>query len=92
MAAGELVHAVGWIAAVVMPLWNIPLIVRIERRRSASDLSLMWVLGVWVCILGMLPSALLSSDHIFKAFALINAVLFTGVVLQVIRYRHGSRP
>jgi hypothetical protein len=35
----------------------------------------------------MLPAALVSSDAVFRVFALVNAVLFTAVVIQVIRYR-----
>ena len=70
-----------------MPLWNIPLIITIERRKSAGDISLMWVLGVWVCIVLMLPSALVSPDAVFKTFSLTNTLLFTGVVIQVLRYR-----
>ena len=82
-----MMQTLGLIAAVVMPLWNIPLIIRIARRKSSKDLSLAWALGVWGCILLMLPSALASPDVIFKAFGIANTVLFTAVVVQIIRYR-----
>jgi len=81
------VEVVGLIAAVALPLWNIPLIIRIQRRKSSKDLSLWWVLGVWVCLLLMLPSGLRSSDMVFRAFTMANIVLFTGVVIQTLRYR-----
>jgi len=77
----------GMVAAVAMPLWNIPLILRIERRRSSADMSLAWAWGVLVCILLMLPSALISPDRVFRAFGIVNAVLFSLVVIQIIRYR-----
>lgn len=80
-------HTLGLIAAVVMPLWNIPLILRIGRRKSSKDISLSWALGIFACILLMLPSALASPDAIFRTFGIANTVLFAGVVVQVIRYR-----
>ena len=86
-AQAELVGILGLVAAVAMPFWNIPLIVRIQRRKSSRDISLAWVLGIWACILLMLPSALVSPDAIFRAFAVVNSVLFTAVVVQVLRHR-----
>ena len=78
---------VGLVAGVILPLWNIPLIVRIQRRKSSQDISLSWALGVFVCLLLMFPSALLSSDVVFKVFSIVNIILFTAVVVQVVRYR-----
>ena len=75
------------VATLSLPLWNIPLILHIERRKSSKDLSLPWVIGVWVSVLLMLPTALNSPDRIFRIYALINAALFTGVVVQALRYR-----
>ncbi len=77
---------IGLIAAVILPLWNIPLIIRIERRKSSDDVSLWWVLGVFICLLFMLPSALLSADRVYKTFSLVNIVFFGAVVFQVVRY------
>ena len=83
----EMMQWLGTIAAVVMPLWNIPLILHIRKRRSSRDISLPWVLGVWSCVLLMLPAGLASSDVVLKAFAVVNAVLFSAVAVQVLRYR-----
>ena len=82
-----MMQTLGLIAAVLMPLWNIPLIVRIEQRKSSKDISVPWALGVLSCILLMLPAALDSPDAIFKAFGIVNAVLFGAVVIQILRYR-----
>ena len=82
-----MIQAIGLIAAVAMPFWNIPLIVKIERRKSSRDFSLWWALGVLACILLMLPSAVISTDIVFKTFAVVNAILFSAVVVQIIRYR-----
>ena len=82
-----MIETIGMIAAVILPFWNIPLIVRIGRRRSSKDMSLWWTVGVFVCLLLMLPSGLTSPDRVFKVFSLVNIVLFGAVVVQVIRYR-----
>lgn len=39
MKHGDVLQVVGAIAAVVLPLWNIPLIVKIEKRKSSKDIS-----------------------------------------------------
>ena len=80
----------GVIAAVVLPFWNIPLIVRIQRRRSSRDISLLWTLGVLACLVLMLPAGLRSPDRVFRAFTVTNAALFSVVAAQVLRYRKGS--
>ena len=83
------VEQIGLVASVALPLWNIPLIVKIVKRRSSADISLGWVLGVWVCALLMAPSAFVSKDMVWRTFNVVNLVLFTGVVIAVLRYRKG---
>ena len=80
-------ETIGLIASICLPLWNIPLILNIVKRKSSADLSLMWVLGVWVCSLLMLPSGLMSKDIVLKAFSVVNITLFTGVTIAAIKYR-----
>lgn len=87
MGETKIMTLVGLIAGTALPLWNIPLIVRIGRRKSSRDLSLPWAVGVLTCIYLMLPAALASSDLVFKVFSVVNAVLFTAVVAQIVRYR-----
>ena len=82
-----MVKFIGLIAAIVLPLWNIPLIMRIHRRRSSTDISVPWALGVFTCLLLMLPSALVSPDLTFRVFAILNVILFGAVVVQVFRFR-----
>jgi uncharacterized protein with PQ loop repeat len=77
----------GMIAGVIMPLFNIPLIYKIWKRKSSSDLSLTWALGVWSTIIIMTPSAVLSADPVFRIFGIANAFLFTLVVIFVLKYR-----
>lgn len=82
-----LLYYMGLIAACVMPLFNIPLIRHIIRRKSSDDLDLTWVCGVWVCIILMTPSALMSPDMIFRAFAVLNLAFFSTVVFVTFKYR-----
>ncbi len=87
MTSPELVRLVGMVSAVALPFWNIPLIWRIQQRKSADDLSPAWALGVWVCLIGMLPSGLASPDGVFKVFAVMKLALFSGMAIQVLRFR-----
>ena len=87
MGAEAMIERIGLMAAVVMPLWNIPLIIKIEQRKSSKDMSLAWALGVLVCILLMLPAALHSPDATFRVFGVVNALMFSLVVIQIFRYR-----
>ena len=87
----SLIERIGLMAAIVLPFCNIPLILKIQRRRSSKDMSLSWTLGVWLCLLLMLPSGLASSDVVFKAFTIVNVLLFTGVVVQVLRFHFPQR-
>ena len=82
-----MIETIGLIAAIILPFWNIPLILRIQRRRSSDDISVLWAVGVFVCLLLMLPSGLISADRVFRVFTMTNIVLFGAVVVQVIRYR-----
>lgn len=75
-------------AGVVLPLFNIPLILRIIKRKSADDISLVWVFGVWICILLMSPAALISQDFAFRMFGWANLFFFTGVVFVTVKYHH----
>lgn len=87
MVDQQVIRTIGLIAGTVLPLWNIPLIVRIGRRKSSRDLSLTWAVGVLTCVYLMLPAALASADMVFKVFSVVNAVFFTAVVVQIVRYR-----
>ena len=74
-----------------MPFFDIPLIWRVMQRRSSQDISLVWTFGIWICILGMLPSSLVSVDPILKAFSIVNTLLFSAVVVAVVWYHPAVR-
>lgn len=83
-----MIHKIALIAAIILPLWNIPLIIRIVKRRSSQDVSVYWVIGVWVCLLLMAPSGFVSSDIVWRVFNITNFVLFSLVVVTVLAYRN----
>ncbi len=83
----DIIEKVGFIASVGLPLWNIPLMLKIIQRKSSEDISLHWVFGVWGCILLMAPSGLRSELLVWKAFNVMNLILFTGVVIVTMKYR-----
>ncbi|MBI3315146.1 MAG: hypothetical protein HYZ86_04335 [Candidatus Omnitrophica bacterium] len=85
-----LIEYIGLAASIGLPLWNIPLILRIIKRRSSADLSMTWVMGVWVCSLLIVPSGFMSKDIIWRSFSIVNLVLFTGVVIVAFKYRQGG--
>jgi len=82
-----MMEKIALVAAIMLPLWNIPLIVRVIKRKSSSDISLYWVLGVWCCFLLMAPQAFRSPDVVWKTFNIANLILFTMVVVTVLLYR-----
>jgi len=81
------IKLLGLVAALILPLWNIPLIVKISKRKSSKDFSLWWAVGVWGTLVLMLPSALVSEDFVFKVFNVTNLAIFSIVVVQVLRHR-----
>ena len=82
---------IGFIAGVILPFFNIPLILRMIKRKSSEDISLTWVIGVWVCIVLMTPRALLSEDLAFRAFGVTNVLFFSLVFFFSVKYRKGNR-
>jgi uncharacterized protein with PQ loop repeat len=82
-----MIEMIALIASVALPLWNIPLIVRIIQRKSSEDISLPWALGVWVCTVMMFPQAITSDEFVWKIFSVINLVTFSGVTGAVLFYR-----
>lgn len=83
----DLIFLVGVVASFVLPLFNIPLVLRMVKRKSADDISLVWVIGVWVCIVLMTPTALFSSDKAFKIFGITNLIFFSFVAFFSLKYR-----
>jgi len=87
---GNLIEKIGLIAAISLPLFNIPLIIKIIKRKSSQDLSLTWVIGVWVCIVLMAPSGFVSEDIVWRVFNYVNVGFFTAVMVVALKYRKGN--
>lgn len=86
MDVGHTIKIVGVVASVVLPLFNIPLILKIRRRGSSKDFSLTWAFGIMGCTLLMMPSVLMTSDIVFKAFGIINFISFSTVMFYILKY------
>ncbi len=86
------IEMIGLVASVILPLWNIPLIIKIIRRKSSCDISLSWALGVWSCLLLMFPAGLLSKDIVWRTFNITNFILFSSVVVVVLLYHKEKSP
>lgn len=87
LSAQDAIKVIGVMASFILPLFNIPLVLKIRRRKSSKDLSLTWALGVWICILLMTPAAFHSNDIVFKVFGMANLALFSVVTFYVLKYR-----
>ncbi|MBF0483903.1 MAG: hypothetical protein HQL25_04260 [Candidatus Omnitrophica bacterium] len=83
----NLLDKIGFAAAVILPLFNIPLILRMIERKSSQDVSLVWAVGVWVCILLMAPSGFQSKDMVWRVFNVMNVVFFSAVALTTLNFR-----
>ena len=88
MDVGHTIKIVGVAASVVLPLFNIPLILKIRRRGSSKDFSLTWTFGIMGCTLLMMPSVLITPDIVFKAFGIINFISFSTVMFYILKYHH----
>ena len=84
-----MIQNIGLVAAIVLPLWNIPLIIKIIQRKSSRDVSISWAVGVWVCIILMGPAGLRSADMVWRTYTIINTIFFTAVTVTVLIYRNG---
>ena len=86
-ALSEIAKIAGIVAGIIMPLFNFPLVYKIWKRKSSSDISLVWALGIWGSIVLMLPASLISTDPVLKVFGILNFFLFSGVLFVVLKYR-----
>lgn len=87
----DTIGKIGTLAAIVLPLFNIPLILHLVKRKSSEDISLSWAVGVWVCIVLMTPQALRSTDTTFRIFGIVNIIFFSAVAFFVLKYRMRPR-
>lgn len=81
---------IGLWAGVMLPLWDIPLIVRILRRKSANDISLMWMWGIWLSSVLMAPSAFVAHNKTAIGFNIVNVTMLTILLIVVLKYHRGK--
>ena len=85
-----MVDTLGFWAGVALPLFDIPLIAHICRRKSSADISLVWAVGIWSSSVLMAPSAFISGDRAAIGFNTVNVIMLTLVLIAVIKYRKGK--
>ena len=78
---------IGLWAGMIMPLWDIPLIIRILRRKSSSDISLVWMWGIWICSVGMTPIAFIGHNTVAIGFNVVNVTMLSALLIVVLKYR-----
>jgi uncharacterized protein with PQ loop repeat len=75
-------------AGVVLPLWDIPLILHIIRRKSSADISIVWMWGLWGTSVLMAPSAWIEQTNpAAVAFNIVNVTALTALLVVVMKYR-----
>jgi len=84
------IEKIGIVSGIALPLFNIPLIAHLVKRKSSADFSLSWALGVWICIVLMTPQAIRSEDMTFRTFGIINLIFFSAVTFFILKYRPKS--
>lgn len=75
------------IAAAVLPLFDIPLILHIMKRRSSKDISVLWAVGLWVTSIALAPAGILNPNWASKLFNIVNVIMLTILVVVVWKYR-----
>ncbi len=85
-----LFEQIGFVTAIILPFFNIPLIIKMVKRKSSADISLAWTIGVWVCTMLMAPSGFQSKDMVWRTYCVINSILFSAVFVTVLKYRKGK--
>jgi hypothetical protein len=81
---------IGFWAGVMLPLWDIPLIVHVIKRKSSQDISMAWAAGIWGTAVMMTPSAFISGDKMAIGFNTVNVTMLTAVLIVVFKYRKGN--
>jgi uncharacterized protein with PQ loop repeat len=75
-------------AGIVLPLWDIPLIMHIIRRQSSADISVIWMWGLWGSSVLMAPASWIErSNPAAVAFNIVNVTALTVLLIVVMKYR-----
>ena len=85
------VQKIGTISAVALPLFNIPLILKLLKCKRSDNYSITWAVGVWACIVLMTPQALHSTDMTFRVFGIMNILFFSVVAFLIVKYRRNHK-
>lgn len=81
----------GMVAGLILPFFNLAQIIRMIKFKSSHDVSIVWCIGVWICIVLMLPSALISEDTVYRTFSIVNVAFFSALVGTAVYFRVRNR-
>lgn len=84
-----MIKTIGFWAAIMLPLWDIPLIIQVIKRKSSQDISIMWAAGLWATAILMTPAAFVSHNIIAIGFNIANVTMLSAVLFVVVKYRKG---
>jgi len=84
-----MIKTIGFWAAIMLPLWDIPLIIQVVKRKSSQDISIIWSAGIWATAVLMAPAAFISHNPIAIGFNIANVTMLSAVLVVVIKYRKG---
>ncbi len=82
-------ETIGFWAGISLPLWDLPLIIRIIKRKSSSDISLTWIWGLWGASVLMAPSAFAVGNKLAIGFNIVNVIMLSVVLVIVMKYHRG---
>jgi len=86
IAGMELLAKISLVAGIALPFWNIPLIIRLIKRKSSNDISIWWAWGVFICLSAMLPHGLITEEVVLRWFTISNFLLFALTLLIILIY------
>ena len=82
---------IGLWAGIALPLWDIPLIVRIIRRKSSNDISLIWMWGLWGSSVLMTPAGFLAHNKMAIGFNVVNVTMLSILLIVVLKYHQKEK-
>ena len=78
---------IGFWAGVALPLFDIPLIIHVVKRKSSADISMIWIVGLWATSVMLLIG---TKEQMAMGFNIVNVLMLTILMAVVIKYRKAA--
>lgn len=82
----------GYICSMIVPVFHIPLIMKLVRKKSSQEWSLLSVIGFWIATLGIQPWALMTDDRALTILNTLSLMFISVELVLVIKYRRNVPP